>query len=299
MKTSRRRILPLFEYHERVHGQGHKLQEQSCVPGEALKRREGQFDGSIRLLKHPEIKNKLMIDEETAWVVRKIFDLSLQGMGASKIVKTLMEEQVPSPGWVQYTRSGACARFFAGQPEAKKFAWSPTQVKNILKDETYIGNTVHHRQGTVSYKNKRVVRNPQEKWLRVEGTHEAIISQEVFETVQEQRAKRRRECRSKQTQIFAGLLKCADCGWSMRYSLRSNVKKPYAFFNCGSYRDYHRINGKCSPDYIRYDTLCAYVLARIRHWSAQAQQDDGKLLAQLRMLAAGNGVPLKRNRWRN
>ena len=170
-------------------------------------------------IKHPEIKNKLMIDEETAWIVRKIFDLSFHGMGANQISKVLMDEKVPCPGWFQYTRNGCCARFFEGQPEEKRYMWSLTYLKGILKDETYVGNTVHNRLAAVSYKNEKVVRNPQGKWLRVEGTHEAIISQEVFEAVQKQIASRRRECKNKRTQIFAGLLRCADCGWGMHHAL--------------------------------------------------------------------------------
>nr|WP_304429271.1 recombinase family protein [uncultured Acetatifactor sp.] len=62
-----------------------------------------------------------------------------------------MDEKVLCPGWFQYARNGGCARFFEGQPDEKRYVWSRTQIKNILKDETYIGNTVHHRQGTVSY----------------------------------------------------------------------------------------------------------------------------------------------------
>lgn len=235
-------------------------------------------------VKHPNIKNKLMIDEETAWIVRKIFDLSFHGTGANKIARILTEEQIPSPGWFHYTRTGACSRFFVGQPEEKKFAWSATQVKNILKDETYIGNTVHNRQATVSYKNKKVIRNPQEKWLRIERTHEAIIDAEVFETVQEQMASRRRECKNKHTQIFAGLLRCADCGWGMRYGIQSSAKKQYAYYTCGKYRDFQTRG--CTTHYIRYDALYAYVLARIQHWSARAIEDEKKLLSQL--LSAGD-----------
>lgn len=235
-------------------------------------------------VKHPDIKNKLMIDEETAWVVRKIFDLSFHGTGANKIARILTEEQIPSPGWIHYTRTGACSRFFVGQPEEKKFAWSPTQVKNILKDETYIGNTVHHRQGTVSYKNKKVIHNSPEKWLRIEGTHEAIIEPDVFEAVQKRMNSHRRECKDHRSQIFAGLLKCADCGWSMRYSIQSSARNPYVYYKCGKYSDYQTKG--CTTHYIRYDALYAYVLARIQHWSARAIEDEEKLLGQL--LSAGD-----------
>ena len=236
-------------------------------------------------VKHPEIKNKLMVDEETAWIVRKIFDLAVHGMGVRRIANTLMDEKIPCPGWFQYTRNGGCARYFEGQPEEKRYVWSQPYLRNILKDETYIGNTIHNRWGTVSYKNKRMVRTPDEKCLRIEGTHEAIITPDVFETVQKQIASRRRECKGKRTQIFAGLLKCADCGLGMRYGIQSSAKSQYAYFMCGKYRDYQTKSG-CTTHYIRYDTLYAYVLARIQHWSARAIQDEDALLNQL--LSAGD-----------
>ena len=236
-------------------------------------------------VKHPEIKNKLMIDEETAWIVRKIFDLAVHGMGVRRIANTLMDEKIPCPGWFQYTRNGGCARYFEGQSEEKRYVWSQPYLRNILKDETYIGNTIHNRWGTVSYKNKRMVRTPDEKCLRIEGTHEAIITPDVFETVQKQIASRRRECKGKRTQIFAGLLKCADCGLGMRYGIQSSAKSQYAYFMCGKYRDYQTKSG-CTTHYIRYDTLYAYVLARIQHWSARAIQDEDALLNQL--LSAGD-----------
>jgi len=234
--------------------------------------------------KNPDIKNKLMIDEETAWIVRKIFDLAYHGMGVRRIATVLMDEKVPCPGWFQYSRNGGCARFFEGQPEEKRYVWSQPYLRNILKDETYIGNTIHNRWGTVSYKNKRIVRTPDEKCLRIEGTHEALVEREVFESVQKQIASRRRERKNKTMQIFSGLLKCADCGWAMRYCARTGKKNPYAHYMCGKYKDYQ--NRSCTTHYIRYDALYAYVLARIQHWSAKAIQDEEKLLNQL--LSAGD-----------
>ena len=235
-------------------------------------------------VKHLEIKNKLMIDEETAWIVRKIFDLAVHGMGVRRIANTLMDEKIPCPGWFQYTRNGGCARYFEGQSEEKRYVWSQPYLRNILKDETYIGNTVHNRWGTVSYKNKKMVRTPGEKCLRIEGTHEAIIETEVFESVQKQIASRRRERKNKTMQIFSGLLKCADCGWAMRYCARTGERNPYAHYMCGKYKDFQTRG--CTTHYIRYDALYAYVLARIQHWSARAIQDEDALLNQL--LSAGD-----------
>ena len=123
-----------------------------------------------------------------------------------------------------------------------------------------------------------------ETGLLFEGTHEAIIEADVFEAVQRQTASRRRECKDHRSQIFAGLLKCADCGWSMRYGVQSSAGKTYAYYKCGKYSDFQTRG--CTSHYIRYDTLYAYVLARIQHWSARAIQDEDALLRQL--LSAGN-----------
>lgn len=75
-----------------------------------------------------------------------------------------------------------------------------------MQDETYIGNSVHNKQANISYKNKKKVRKPKEEWIRVENTHEAIISRDVFEQVQKQITSRRRHQKDATTQIFAGLV---------------------------------------------------------------------------------------------
>lgn len=168
--------------------------------------------------RHSEIKNMIEIDEETRWIIEKIFDLAFHGAGAAKVTKALIAEKVPTAGWLNYQRYGTFANIYEGQPEEKSYAWTISQVKSILKDETYIGNTIHGKQTNISYKNKKKVRKPEEEWFRVENTHEGIISREVFEQVQEQIASRRREMKDATTQIFAGLVRCADCGWSMSFA---------------------------------------------------------------------------------
>ena len=116
---------------------------------------------------------------------------------------------------VSYTHLDVYKRqIYAGAPPEKAYAWTIAEVKSILKEETYIGHSVHNKQSNISFKNKKKVRKPQEEWYRVENTHEAIISEEVFQKVQELIASRRRKRRNGTTQIFAGLIKCADCGWS-------------------------------------------------------------------------------------
>ena len=135
--------------------------------------------------KHPEIKNKLVIDEETRWIVEKIFDLAIHGKGAASITRILIAEKVPTPGFINFQRDGTFANIYAGAPEEKGYAWTIAQVKSIMKDETYIGHTIHYRETNISFKNKRRIRKPQSEWVRVENTQEPIISEQVFRQVQE------------------------------------------------------------------------------------------------------------------
>ena len=111
-------------------------------------------------------------------------------------------------------------------PEEKSYAWTIAQVKSILKDETYIGNSIHNKQTNISYKNKKKVRKPKEEWIRVENTHEALVSKDVFDRVQELIETRRRKQKDGTTQIFSGLVKCADCGWSLAFGMNNQNKKP-------------------------------------------------------------------------
>ena len=231
--------------------------------------------------KHPDQKNKLIVDEETRWIIEKIFALAAHGAGAAKIAKTLIAERVPTAGWLNYTRYGTFANIYADAPEEKSYAWTISQVKCILKDETYIGNSVHGKQTNISYKNKKRVRKPEEEWFRVENTHNAIISKDVFEQVQEQIARRRRSIKDSVPQIFAGLVRCADCGWSMSFGTNKSNSKPFSYFNCTSYRQFGKNGGTCSAHYIRYDTLYDYVLARLQYWSEQAELGEEELLKRL------------------
>ena len=236
--------------------------------------------------KHSEVKNLLEIDEETRWIVEKIFDLAYRGAGAAKITNILIDEQIPTAGWLNYTRYGKFAHIYAEAPEEKRYAWTISQVKCILKDEIYIGNSVHGKQTNISYKNKKKIRKPQEEWFRVENTPPAIISKDVFQQVQEQIASRRRKQQDGTTQIFAGLLKCADCGWAMSFGTNKQNSKPYSYFNCTSYRQFGKKHATCTAHYIRYDTLYTYVHARLMYWWQQAQADEAKLTE--RILKAGD-----------
>ena len=229
-------------------------------------------------VKDPDKKGHLLIDPETRWIIEKIFDLAVHGRGAASITRILVEEKVPTPGWLNFQRYGTFANIYAGAPEEKSYAWTIAQVKSIMKDETYIGHTIHYRETNISFKNKRRVRKPQSEWVRVENTQEPIISEQVFRQVQEQIANRRRKCKDGTTQIFSGLVKCADCGWSLSYGENRQNSKPYGHYHCSKYGQGTR---QCSMHYIRYDVLYAYVLSRLQYWSGLVQHDEERLLKRL------------------
>ena len=228
--------------------------------------------------KDPEQVGHLLVDDETKWIIEKIFALAVQGNGSSKIANLLIAEQISTPSWFQFQRYGTFAHIYEGQPEAKRYAWSITQVKSILQDENYIGNSVHNRQANVSYKSKKRIHKPKDEWWKVENTHEAIISREDFDRVQEHIASRRRRQKDGTTQIFAGLVKCADCGWSLACATNHRNKIAYKSFRCSRYsQGLHQ----CTTHYLRYDVLYTFVLSRLQYWIGAVQQDEQAILERL------------------
>lgn len=234
--------------------------------------------------KDPDNKCHLLVDDDTKWIVEKIFALAVQGAGAASITNTLIKEQVPTPSWLNFQRDGTFANICEGQPDSKRYAWTIAQVKSILRNETYIGNTVHNKQTNISFKCKKRVRKSQEEWWRVEDTHEAIISREDFDKVQKQIDTRRRRQKSGKTQIFSGLVKCADCGWSLAYGENRQNKTPYAHYHCSKYGQGTR---QCTMHYIRYDLLYAFVLARLQYWAREVHHDMEAVKVRLLKVTSG------------
>ena len=248
---------------------------QKICPVLQEKQERGEFIGNwaaYGYLKSAEDKHRLVVDEETAPVVRDIFQWRLIGMDYQEIAKRLTELGIPSPS--RY-------RFEKGMVKSKRFAasvWTGQVIKNMVRSEVYLGHVVQGKTRKALWKGQKRTTQPREKWTVVKNTHEAIISEDVFRQVQEQICNRRRRQKNGTTQIFSGLVKCADCGWSLAYGVNSQNKNPYAHYHCSKYgQGLHQ----CSMHYIRYDVLYAYVLSRLQYWSVLAQQDGDKLLKRL------------------
>lgn len=171
--------------------------------------------------KAPDNHNRLIVDEETAWIVRKIFELASQGWGAHRIRTHFEKEQVPCPSWWLHQRGEKryTKRF---ENPANKYIWSHTVISNIIKNPLYLGHTVMCKSESI-FKVGLQQRIPQDKWIVVENTHEPLVSQEVFDFVNEKIKSRKREDTSGNISIFSGLIKCGSCGKAL--SQRFYTKK--------------------------------------------------------------------------
>lgn len=133
----------------------------------------------------------LYVDEETAPNVRLIFQLCAEGNGPGKIARMLKEQVIPTPGTLEFQRTGRTRWYRPDDP----CRWTPDTVAGILEQDSYLGRTSNFKFSRVSYKSKKKVENPPEKWVTFENTHEAIIDVELWNAVQKIRSQRRRPTR--------------------------------------------------------------------------------------------------------
>lgn len=184
----------------------------------AMKRERGEFLGNYApygYMKSPDDKHKLIIDEEAAEIVRMIFNWYAEGISASGIVKQLNALQIIPPSL--YKTMKGCKGFASHSSGGlKRNVWSITSVNTMLNDEVYIGNLVQGKFKSASYRTKKMVPTDESEWTVVEGTHEAIISDEVFTIVHERFARRTRVApKQRNSYMLSGLVKCAHCGSRM------------------------------------------------------------------------------------
>ena len=152
-----------------------------------------------------------IIDEEAAPVVKQIYQLCLAGNGPTKIARMLTEQEIPTPGTLEYQRTGSIRRYHPGY-ECK---WATNTVVHLLENREYTGCLVNFKTEKPSYKMKHSIDNPIEKQAIFENHHEPIIDLQTWERVQELRKQRKRPNRYDDVGLFSGLLFCADCGHVM------------------------------------------------------------------------------------
>lgn len=232
-------------------------------------------------IKNPQKKAHIIPDDETKGIVKDIFTMAAHGAGPTKIRNELIRRKIPIPSWWIYKRTGLFAEKYKDQPEDVKYGWTDEKVRRILSDQVYIGNSIHYRQTKVSFKSKKTIRHPEEEWLIVKNTHEPIISTELWEKAQAHIQSRKRPTKQGTVQIFAGLLRCADCGHSLGYSCRKDTDGNITreFYSCKSYRKYGK--DRCSIHYVRYETLYEAVKAKLQYFNSFAKLDREAMISRL------------------
>ena len=228
--------------------------------------------------KSPDSK-EIVPDEETAPIVQRIFQLCAGGKGPNQIARILTGEQVLTPANYAYQKEGKSHNHV---DISRPCDWSGSSVTGILDNRAYLGHTVGLRSTSLSYKNKKLVRRPEDEQITVENTHPALVSQELWDIVQDVRQhKKRIPKQMEESNIFSGLAFCADCGKPMVLHRASTMKRERYNFKCYTYGK--RGKTECSPHHIREDELCKIVLddlQRVTHFARMKERQFAAYINQ-------------------
>ncbi|MBD5149717.1 MAG: DUF4368 domain-containing protein, partial [Oscillibacter sp.] len=237
--------------------------------------------------KDPNDKYHWLIDEEAAAVVRRIYQLAVEGHGLSDIANILYRDKVESPA-AYLARQGRGA-WKSRENIDRPYAWSDFIVGKILSKPEYMGHTVNFRSHKESYKDKQPVYHTPEDWLIFENTHEAIIDRATWELVQKLRGTPRRIDTLGEANPLTGLVYCADCGAKMyNQRTRGSEAKPYPSdaYECSSYKlGGQRRAAACSNHHISTKALRTLILETIRATSVYAISNEAEFIQKVRAVS--------------
>ena len=219
----------------------------------------------------------LVPDEETAPVVRHIFNLCASGTGPSQIARILTEERVLTPANYYHQKYG---KSHEGLDTTRPYGWSPNSVTAILDNRVYLGHMDGLRRTTLSYKNKKLIIKPDSEHVLVEHTHEALVSQRQWEIAQDVRAHKKRSPKHMdEPNIFSGLLFCPDCGKPLTLARASTMKREDFHYRCYTYGKFGK--NACTPHRISEMDLKAIVLDDIRRTTHFARTKEREFAAYI------------------
>ena len=226
-----------------------------------IKRKNGQFLGSFAAfgyLKDEQDKNKLVVDQYAADIVRDIFKWKLEGISPQDIADALNKLGILSP--MEYKRSLGM-KYTTSFKTSAKAAWSAGTVIRILKNPIYTGVLIQGKETTPSYKVHKRIAKDKSEWTVIEDSHEAIISEIDFDSVQKVlKCDTRRSPDDKAVGLFSGMLFCGDCGASMIRKTVPAGEKKYVYYVCSA----HKQDKSCSPHRMRDTALEEIVLDSLR-----------------------------------
>lgn len=210
-------------------------------------------------LKDPNDRHHLIVDPPAADVVKEIFQMFADGIGYVRMTKILRERNILNPQ--AYFNQNNPDYYKNSDYWRKPYDWHATSIRAILNNRVYLGQVVFGRTKTKGFFDKTRVATPEEEWVIAENTHEALVSQELWDTVHQMMNARRRENSKGEVQAFAGLVKCANCGSSLNVSYDKRKEK-YTGFSCWVYKNYGK--ERCTSHAIGWKTLNELVLEDIR-----------------------------------
>ncbi len=220
-------------------------------------------------------RGKLVVDEDAALIVRRIFELRAKGIGYTSIAGVLNKEGILSPRAYYFYKQGKENKAALGTAQACASMWGVRSVKLILNNELYIGHTISLMRGTRSHRDSRTYLRDESEWIRVENTHIPIVDTRMWETVREmnQTAKEKTSnAKPPQPCLFSGLLVCPDCGAKMGYLSK--------YYCCRTY--YRSGNAVCSPHRIKEKDLQDIILNHIKQAAQQISLSEGVMLDSLK-----------------
>ncbi len=200
-------------------------------------------------------KNVWEIDDEAAVVVRRIFQMCIEGFGPAQIARKLREQEVLIPTAYAQSNGNGGTRGFKSPTR-----WGEQTVNKILDKIEYAGHTANFKTHKKSYKNKKRIENPKSEWLIFENTHPAIISQHDFDLVSELRRNKRKIQKCGEVNSFSGMVYCADCGAKMYLCRSRSLTDEQEHMKCSTYA--HDMSD-CSAHFIRTTVLKKIVLSEL------------------------------------
>jgi len=232
----------------------------------------GERTGGVPPYGYYAVDKRLYINEETAPIVKKIFDLCIDGYGPSQIARILRTEQVLTPKAYENRKSG---KWNTETVVNNPYRWSEQSIANILEQKSYMGHTESFKFSKPSYKLNKIVVNPEENRKLFKNTHEAIIDEETFEIVQCIRKNKRRPNKIGEVGMFSGLVVCSDCGKNHRHLRGKGIDKNTEKYVCGTY---HAHKKPCTPHSIRVVILEKLVIEHLNFMLGFAKQYEDEFV---------------------
>lgn len=228
--------------------------------------------------KHDENDHsRWLIDEEAAETIRRIFNEFISGKGCSEIALGLSHDKILNPTAYKAAHGIKLTEKGVRCQEEEKYFWHSKAISEILANQAYLGKTVNFKTSKVSFKSKKVKFNPESEWVIFDDTHEAIITQEMWDMALKRKGHKPRRAKNGELGLFSGLIYCADCGSKLYLKRKANTKSNQDAYICSRYKK--RIDDfLCTRHGVQVKVLEQIVLAKVREIVEFATENEAEFV---------------------